>query len=135
MNYDAPMGRCIVGGFVGLVAGSIVIGGLEALGRVAVSVPKDVDPTTLTAESIPTMAFVVVLIAWACGSWVAGWTTTKVGRATSYRPALVVGLVLTLAGITNLLAIPSPIWFWILGLATFVPFTLFGHRVGSVART
>jgi hypothetical protein len=69
-----------------------------------------------------------VIVGWAVGAFVAGFTATKIARA-GYGPAVVAGLLLMGAGLMMVIMIPSPVWFWVFGLGQFVPMALLGFRV------
>lgn len=80
---------------------------------------------------MPLPAFVAVLVAWALGAFVGGWVAAAVGTRTA---AIVAGRILMLAGLANLVAIPSPLWFWVIGLLVFVPCALLGSRLADRRR-
>ena len=81
--------------------------------------------------SAPIGALVVVLIGWALGSVAGGFLAAVIGRKAPGGHALVLGALLTLAGVANNLMLPPPIWFWIATFAVFLPATYFGARLGS----
>jgi uncharacterized membrane protein YeaQ/YmgE (transglycosylase-associated protein family) len=89
------------------------------------------DPQALKAllATAPASAFLVVLFGWLLGAFVGGWLATRLSGGTSRRPALILGLLLTLAGIANHLMIPPPPWFWIVSLPGMIPAALFGGRL------
>lgn len=77
----------------------------------------------------PVGAFLVVLFGWALGSLCGGFVTARLSRTTSFTPALVLGLLLTLAGIANNLMLPPPMWFWFATFAVLLPPTAFGAKL------
>jgi hypothetical protein len=42
---------------------------------------------------------------------------------------MVLGVLLTLAGVANNLMLPPPVWFWIATFAVFLPATYIGARL------
>ncbi len=79
--------------------------------------------------SAPVGALVVVLIGWVLGSEAGGFVATLIRRKPPAWNALVLGALLTLAGIANNLMLPPPIWFWIATAVVFLPATYFGARL------
>jgi len=77
----------------------------------------------------PTGALLVVLLGWALGSFVGGFLTARIGRNSPVAHALVLGLLLTLAGIANNLMLPPPVWFWLPTLVAFLPAAIVGARL------
>jgi hypothetical protein len=59
------------------------------------------------------------------GGLVAAW----IGRTAPVAHALVLGGLLTLAGIANNLMLPPPGWFWVVSLLVFFPATYVGARL------
>jgi len=79
--------------------------------------------------SAPVGAFVVVLIGWALGGAVGGFLATLVSGKPPPRHAVVLGVLLTLAGIANNLMLPPPAWFWIATLVVFLPAAYLGAKL------
>ena len=77
----------------------------------------------------PLGMLLVVVIGWVLGSFAGGFVTTWIGRQSSLSRTLVLGGLLTLAGILNNLMLPPPVWFWILSLIGFLPATYLGARL------
>lgn len=112
----------------GVVASALVITLIEAVAFVLFP-PGPLDPRSGVPVNPPPVGLMLcVLAAWAAGACVGGWTATKIGRA-AHGPALAVGSLQTGACIVNMIAIPSPWWFWVLGLAVSIPLALVGFRL------
>ena len=77
----------------------------------------------------PVGALVVVIIGWTLGSVAGGFVATRISRKPPGGHALVLGCVLTLAGVANNLMLPPPVWFWIATFAVFLPATHVGARL------
>ena len=98
------------------------------LGKAAEGVTDREAIRALTA-SAPVGAFLVVLFGWALGSFVGGLLAAVIGRHAPVGHALVLGVLLTLAGIANNLMIPPPMWFWLVSLLVFLPAAYAGARL------
>jgi hypothetical protein len=88
--------------------------------------------------SAPVGALLVVLVGWALGSLVGGFLAAWIGGDARVRLALILGVLLTLAGIANNLMLPPPGWFWIPTLLIFLPAAYAGAQLApqrSSART
>lgn len=121
----------------GFVAASVVMMVVESinghvlypeLGRAAEGT-TDREAIKDLMASTPLGAFLVVLFGWALGSLAGGFLTAWIGRDAPVRDALVLGGLLTVAGIANNLMLPPPVWFWILSLVVFVPAAYAGARL------
>ena len=107
---------------LGMVAGMIVVMAIEAINMVRYPPPKGMnlqDPQAFKehAKSLPKGAFLVVALAWTAGSFAAAYVARRLSPDRMLLPALLSAGCLFAASLINLLMIPSPIWFWIVGLA------------------
>jgi hypothetical protein len=128
--------RSILAVFLGFVTASAVMLVVESInGKILYPELGDLgagmtDPAQIRAllATAPVGAFLVVLFGWALGSFVGGFVATWLGKQPPYRHALILGVLLTLAGIANNLMVPPPLWFWIVGLFVFIPAACAGAR-------
>jgi hypothetical protein len=129
--------RSILALIAGIVAASAVMMIVETvngrllypeLGKRAEGVTDRQEIQAILA-SAPVGALVVVLIGWALGSLAGGFLATLISRKPPGGHALVLGALLTLAGIANNLMLPPPFWFWIATFAVFLPATYVGARL------
>lgn len=81
------------------------------------------DPQALREllASAPVSAFLVVLFGWIAGGFAGGWVAARMAPSNRMRHALILGALLTLAGIANNLMIPPPLWFWVVSVLVFLP--------------
>ena len=122
------MTRTILAVIAGIVASALVVTLVEAIGFVFFPLGP-LDPRSGVPVNPPSTGLMLcVLAAWAAGALAGGWTATKIGRA-AHGPALGVGSMQTGACIVNMIAIPSPWWFWVLGLGVSIPLALAGWRL------
>jgi len=92
--------------------------------------PEGMEMTDVKAftDTLPWTAYVLVLLGWIVGSFMAGFITTLLARETAYRLSLAVGIILTLLGVLNNMMIGHDIVFNVIGLPMFIIFTYLGHR-------
>jgi hypothetical protein len=131
------MGRVIRGilaVIAGFVAASVIMMIVETangkllypeLGKEAKGV-WDREEIKAIMASAPVGALAVVLIGWIVGSVAGGYLATLITGKPPYGHALVLGVLLTLAGVANNLMLPPPFWFWIATFAVFLPATFVG---------
>jgi hypothetical protein len=95
------------------------------LGKLAESM-KDREAIRALVASAPKAALLVVILGWALGSFAGGWVAAQVARHEPLQAGLILGLLLTGAGILNNWMIPPPLWFRIATWLVFLPCTWAG---------
>jgi hypothetical protein len=129
--------RSVLAVIAGFVAASAVMMVVETvngkilypeLGKRAEGV-TDREEIRAILASAPVGALVVVVIGWVLGSIAGGFLAALISRKRPALHALVLGGLLTLAGIANNLMLPPPIWFWIATIVIFLPATSLGARL------
>lgn len=124
----------VIAGFVAASAIMMLVESINGrilypdLGKRAEGV-RDIEEIKAIMASAPTGALVVVLFGWALGSTAGGFLATWISPTPRHRRAIVIGALLTLAGIANNLMLPPPIWFWIATFVIFLPFAYLGSRI------
>lgn len=118
--------------FAGLLAGFVVILLLEMVSPF--QAPADInpeDPAQMGAwiQSLPATAFLFLLMVYALGAIAAGFVANKVAKPTPYRPALLAGTGLLVAGLLNLLTFPHPMWFMVLSSLVYLAGAWLGGRL------
>ena len=107
---------------------------LQSIGHQMYPPPEGVDPADREAfaevvRQMPVPALLLVLLAYAVGTFFGAWLAARIaGRP---FPALLVGGVMMLAGISNLAVIPHPLWFMVLSVLVFVPSAWLASRVAG----
>ena len=87
----------------------------------------DADSVAKYIKQLPDKAFVLVIINYAVCSFLAGLIATVIAGRVSLRPALVVGIVLTLAGLYNMINLHQPLWVSLFSMLVYLPFAYFGY--------
>lgn len=118
----------------GLAAGMFIIIIAEFISSSAYPLPADLNFTDKNSlkeyiENVPSGALMIVLAAWALGSFAGGLVSSLISDK-RIKSALITGGVLLLLGLINLITLPHPLWFWISGLAVFFPFAYAGGKMG-----
>jgi hypothetical protein len=129
--------RSITAVVAGFIATSIVMMVVEMLnGRVlypelakAADGVKDREAIRALLAAAPAGAFLVVVAGWILGGVAGGWVTARLAAQGSAAHGLVLGALLTLAGVANNLMVPPPLWFWIASLVVLMPAAYVGARL------
>ena len=129
--------RSIAAVVAGFIAASIVMMIVESInGHVlhpdlakAAEGVTDREALRALLAAAPVSAFLVVIAGWILGGVAGGWTTASIAARASARHGLILGTLLTLAGIANNLMVPPPPWFWVASLAVLLPATIVGARL------
>ncbi len=84
--------------------------------------------------NMPVSANLLLALGYLLGSFAGGFIATKIAVGENgFVPSMIVGILLTLAGIMNFfVTMPgSPIWAIALCLVIYIPFSLIGHRAAK----
>ena len=116
--------RKILATLAGLVAASFAVGLVQQLGHYLYPLPAGTDPNDPEAiknyvQTAPFMAIFFVIISYAAGALTAGFVSTLVANDRKKIYAAILGIVFLITSIYMMITIPSPIWFWILGIAVW----------------
>ncbi|HET6330275.1 MAG TPA: hypothetical protein VFF76_05745 [Holophagaceae bacterium] len=124
---------------VGFVAASIVMMIVEflnghlfypGLGKAAEGV-MDREVLRGLLANAPISAMLVVIAGWVLGGLTGGWVASRVSPQAAMGSGLILGILLTLAGVANNFMIPPPAWFWVASLIVLMPSAYAGARLGS----
>lgn len=113
--------RRIVAVPAGLIAGIICITIVEKIGHQLYPPPAAAGSGDMTAMKdyvahAPFMALFFVIIAYALAAFVSGFTASKVAGNGKHTSAVVCGVIFLCITIYMMVSLPTPIWFWILGI-------------------
>lgn len=88
----------------------------------------DVREVEAFTATLPWTVYILVLLGWIVGSFLAGYITTRLSHKQSYRLVFMTGVILTLFGVVNNMMIGHDMVFKVIGLPMFLIFTYLGHR-------
>ena len=116
--------RQIFAVIAGIVATSIIVGIVQYIGHMLYALPagsNSNDPEVIRkyVETAPFMALFFVIISYAAGAVCGGFVASKIGRDSSRAPVFILGAVFVLISVYMMVAIPSPFWFWVLGMGAW----------------
>ena len=115
------MGKNIAAGVVGVIVAFATVWLVEKVGHMVYPVPEglnfaDAEAMKAYMETVPVGALLFVALAWFLGAAVGTCAACAIGTAKPLNFALVVGGLVFVATAFNLVMIPHPMWFSILGL-------------------
>lgn len=131
-----PTLRNILAVVAGFIIGSIVNMGIIMISGSVVPPPDGADVTTMeglkaTMHLFQPKHFVMPFLAHAVGTFVGAFFAAIIAATHKMRLALSVGIIFLLGGITNVLMLPSPVWFTILDfVGAYIPM---GYLAGKFA--
>ena len=130
------MARKVLGTIAGMIAAIIVIMLVQSVSHLMFPLPEGLSAQDKAGlrehfQSLPTTAFLMVILAYALGSLAGGFVSAMVSKV-RYMPALVIGGLLTLGGIANGMMIPQPLWVTIVSLLTFIPSAYLGAKWAKI---
>ena len=130
------MGKNIAAGVAGVVIAGALVWLVEMIGHSVYPPPADLDfsdPDSMRAymTTIPLGALLFVAGAWFIGTLGGTVAACKIGSAKPLTFAVVVGGLMLIATAMNLVMIPHPIWFSILGVAGIVIAAWLGMTLGG----
>jgi hypothetical protein len=131
--------RSIAAVVAGFVVASIVMMIVETInGRAlypelgnAAEGMMDPEPIGALMATAPVGALLVVIAGWILGGVAGAWVSARLAAQAKLAHGLVLGALLTLAGVANNLMVPPPLWFWIACLVVLIPATYIGARLAS----
>lgn len=127
-----PLLQNVLAFVAGLAVSFVLVSLIEALGHRMFPLPdidfNDFEQLKRAIKDMPLGAFLMVELAYVAGSFVGGYTTAWLSASHPVGIAVGLGVLLTLFGVQNLIAIPHPRWFAVLSTITYVLMTLLGAK-------
>jgi predicted MFS family arabinose efflux permease len=122
----------ILGVVVGVVVATLLIGTVEIVGEL-VFLPEGADEAAIKAimANPPLGGLLFVLSGWGVGTVCGAWLAVVIARRSPLYHALAVGLTLLAARVVDMIMLPRPLWFWVLGVAIFLLSTFVGCKLGQ----
>jgi MFS family permease len=125
----------------GIVSGGLTVAVVEVINSLVFPPPTELDLTDHAAlmkwmQTLPVTAFVVVVIGWMLGGFVATYVGRRVAPDRMVQSGIIPLVVFLAATVMNLFTISHPWWMWPVGLVLVLlggGFGLVASRPGSVA--
>lgn len=120
--------RNIGAALCGMLVAGIVISMIEFINSLMYPLPEGVSPQDYEAmrehvKTLPTLAFLVLLLAWTVGAFVGPFVARRLTYKQKIIPGVVVWIFFLVATVVNLFMLPHPIWLF---PAAIVSMLLFG---------
>ncbi len=128
----------IVAGIAGVIIAGLLVWLVELLGHTVYPPPTNLnfaDPDAMSAyiDALPIGALLFVAAAWFIATLGGTVAACKIGDAKPMIFASVVGGLMLLGTLFNLMTIPHPVWFSILGVAGIAVGAWLGMTLGAAA--
>lgn len=125
--------RRILAVLAGLIAGSIGITVVEKIGHALYPPPVEAEAGDMEALKVyvvqaPFMALFFIILAYALAAVISGFTAAKISNNGKYTAALICGIIFLLMTVYMMVSLPTPIWFWILGILVW-GLVFAGHKL------
>ena len=130
------MGKNIAAGIAGVVVAFVLVWLVEMLGHAVYPPPANLDFADADAmrdyiATLPIGAFLFVGGAWFVATLGGTITACKIGTAKPMVFAAVVGGLMLVATAANLIMIPHPLWFAVLGIVGILVAAWLGMKLGG----
>lgn len=127
------MVRKILAVFAGVIVASICIWVIETLNHMMYPYPDGMKPNDMEGfknyvETLPFLGKFMVIVGYAVGALVSGFIATKISKDGKPTAAIICGIVFLVFTIYNMTVLPTPIWFWILGILVWI-LVLAGYKL------
>jgi|SRR5690606_15574445 len=137
MKFMHPVLRNILAIVLGLVAGSLVNGGIIQISSSVIAPPEGVD--VMTAEGLKAglhlfepKHFLMPFLAHALGTLFGAFVAAKICAGPKMLYAMIIGFFFLLGGISMIFMVPSPLWFSIVDLTiAYLPMAFLGARLAK----
>jgi hypothetical protein len=130
-----PALRNILAVIAGIVIGSIVNMGIVMISGSIIPPPEGADITTMeglkaSLHLFEPKHFIFPFLAHALGTLVGAFFAATIAVNHKMRFAIGIGFFFMIGGITNILMLPSPVWFTVLDLAgAYIPMGYIGGKL------
>lgn len=116
--------RKILAVVCGIISGSLLVGLIEQINHRLYPFPKGFHQDNMVAfkeyiSALPVTGLLMVILGYALGAIAAGFISTKIAKSGKKTYALICGGIFLLFTIYNMIVLPTPVWFWFLGIAVW----------------
>lgn len=120
----------------GMVISTFLILAVEAVGMMIFPPPPGTDMTNpevvkALMANAPAGVLLFVLLGWILGTFAGAWAAARIARRAPLAHGMVIGALGLAGAVANMLRIPHPAWFWVLGVAVFLPAAWLGARIAA----
>lgn len=137
MKFMHPVLKNILAIVLGLVAGSLVNGGIIQISSSVIAPPEGVD--VMTAEGLKAglhlfepKHFLMPFLAHALGTLFGAFVAAKICAGPKMLYAMIIGFFFLFGGISMIFMVPSPLWFSIVDLTiAYLPMAFLGARLAK----
>lgn len=132
-----PIVRNVLAVLAGLIIGSVANMGIVMLSGSVIPPPSGADVTTIeglkaSIHLFEPKHFLMPFLAHAIGTLVGAAIASYFALNNSLRLSLAVSVFFMLGGLTNILMLPSPLWFSLLDLlVAYLPMGFLGYKIAS----
>jgi MFS family permease len=135
----SPAVRSVIGVLAGIAVAMFVIAGIEYMGSLAYPPPEGLDPRNpddrrTMIEGAPTGALLIVVAAYAIGTFIGGYVAARFARRMPNLHAGVIATVIIAGTAWNLATYRHPAWFWAASIAAIVFAGIGAGRLGDATR-
>ncbi|CAD7797235.1 hypothetical protein CHRY9390_00133 [Chryseobacterium aquaeductus] len=125
--------RIILGVLVGIAVGSVCVWAIETVNHLLYPFPAGMKANDMNAfksyiDNLPFFGKFMVIIGYAFGALASGFISTKISKNGKPTAAIICGLIFLSFTIYNMTVLPTPIWFWILGILVWT-LVLAGYKL------
>ncbi len=137
-NRMKPIFRNILAVIAGLVAGSMINGGILSLGNQLILPPEgtnvnDIESLKTAMHSFEPKHFISPFFAHAIGTLTGAFVAAWISTNNQLRHALIIGMVFLFGGVYMVSLLPSPIWFTALDLiVAYIPMAYLAYKLVGI---
>lgn len=132
-----PILKNITAVIAGIIFGSLVNMGIINISGSVIPPPEGSDATTMeglkaSMSLFEPKHFIMPFLAHALGTFAAAFLATKIAASHRMKFALGIGFFFLAGGITNVILLPSPLWFSILDLVgAYIPMAYLANKLAG----
>jgi len=133
----SPVLKNIIAVISGFLIGSLVNGGIIMISASVIPPPIGADVTTMeglkaSMHLFEPKHFLMPFLAHALGTFSGAFFAAKIAATHQMKFAMGIGILFLAGGITNVILLPSPLWFSILDIAgAYVPMAYLAYKLAE----
>lgn len=132
-----PILKNIIAVIAGFLCGSLLNGGIIMISASVIPPPNGADVTTMeglraSMHLFEPRHFLMPFLAHALGTFAGAFLAAKIAYSYRMKFALLIGIIFLAGGITNVILLPSPLWFSILDIAVaYIPMAYLAYKLAD----